>query len=641
MSPERSPGGAPGEAGWKDWVQARLRRLASDRPDALLDDLEIQHLVDVILHSSQLLDEAYTEERLGPILGRAGRGSGALASAALVRLETPGTPALARIRRLPDDARAVGDQCLFDVGVTGRTEFRGLALPELGIRAYRLASELLGRLAEDRRLREHFEHNRLRPLPLDEEIAFLRQCAQRFGIHAEFLRSLVASDSPATGLPREWAANLFPLARPGGGIEVPPGGDVALGGIGLAGPESPPEPVRLETLAAGRAGLSGTAPLEGESLGAGRSREEVVAAYERMLLFSSLDLAALRDGLRERVIGQNEAIQTLCDEFALHAAATQDPDKPGSFLLVGPTGVGKNHLVESLARLLEAQWRVPVPMLVIEAPNYTDPSDIHDLRGSTRGFIRSDEPGLLSLFHQTAATAPFSVILVDEVEKAHPHLRQFFLPLMDRGRVTDNRGQALHFGGCLVVFTSNLGYEDMLSAAAPIGYSGEAARGRAGEVRAEQGLRKALSPEFMNRLKIVRFAHLDTAAIGRIFDLEFGRIAARFEAAHGLALSVDPAAREELIARGYSRTFGARHLAAVLHRVCNVAVARKIREDESARPKGSGALQAWLEEVRRGERAFDEAEVRARVFEEARARTPYHRLHIDWDGETFTYSGLQ
>jgi ATP-dependent Clp protease ATP-binding subunit ClpA len=112
---------------------------------------------------------------------------------------------------------------------------------------------------------------------------------------------------------------------------------------------------------------------------------------------------------------------------------------------VGPTGVGKNHLVECLCRLLSGLWGTEVPMLTIEGPSYTYPSDIHELRGASAGFIRSDEDGLLATFHERAGKAPLAVILVDEVEKAHPQLRTFFLSMLDRGTVTDNRGRILDF----------------------------------------------------------------------------------------------------------------------------------------------------------------------------------------------------
>jgi ATP-dependent Clp protease ATP-binding subunit ClpA len=279
-------------------------------------------------------------------------------------------------------------------------------------------------------------------------------------------------------------------------------------------------------------------------------------------------------------------------------------------------------------------WGVEVPYLLIEGPNYTDASDINELRGSTRGFIRSDEEGILAEFHERAARAPFSVILVDEVEKAHPHLRKFFLSMMDRGTVTDNRGRQLAFPGVMLVFTSNAGYTESAERGGPIGYGGQDARESYEKAEAEAGLRKTLSPEFMNRVKIVRFAHLEPVAFDRIFDLELGRIAARYRQMHGLELSVTAAAREAMIRRGTSWQFGARHLASVVDRICNIEVARMILRDMTRRSvtggagPGAGDLLVWLREIRAGERAYDADEVRGRVLDETRARLPYSRIEV-------------
>ena len=133
------------------------------------------------------------------------------------------------------------------------------------------------------------------------------------------------------------------------------------------------------------------------------------------------------------VIDQQEAIDTVCDDFSLFATGTHSRRKPLSYFFIGPTGVGKNLLIERLVEALEGLWGLEVPLLLIEGPSYTYPSDINELRGSTRGFIRSDEEGLLTEFHHRASAAPFSVILVDEVEKAHAQLRKYFLSIMDRG----------------------------------------------------------------------------------------------------------------------------------------------------------------------------------------------------------------
>src|SRR5438093_6156896 len=337
------------------------------------------------------------------------------------------------------------------------------------------------------------------------------------------------------------------------------------------------------------------------------------------------------------VVDQPEAVDTVCEELSLFAAGTHDPDRPASYFFVGPTGVGKNHLVETLARILSGIWGIEVPFMQIEGPNYTDASDINELRGSTRGFIRSDEEGVLAEFHERSSQGPLSVILVDEVEKAHPHLRKFFLSLMDRGAVTDNRGRTLFFANSMLVFTSNLGFSESVGRAAPIGYRGDELRGSFEESEVNRALRQALSAEFVNRLRIIRFQHLTRASIEKIFDLEFERVRRRFLEVHGLDLVVAPAAKDEILARGYSHDYGARHLGALINRVATVEVSKRVKRDDEGSARMDREVLDYLRQIRRKERAFDPREVRARVLGAARVRVPYRTMTIGSEGGEFTY----
>jgi ATP-dependent Clp protease ATP-binding subunit ClpA len=328
-------------------------------------------------------------------------------------------------------------------------------------------------------------------------------------------------------------------------------------------------------------------------------------------------------------------VASLCDEFSLYAAGTRDPRKPPAYFLVGPTGVGKNHLVETLCRLLEGTWKIDIPVLTIEGPNYTYPSDINELRGATRGFIRSDEEGLLTTFHQESTAAPIAVILIDEVEKAHPQLLTFFLSILDRGTTTDNRGAVLNFANCM------LGYSDAQQRSAPIGYLDEDDRRGKTDRDIQRDLRRALKPEFVNRVRLIDFNRLSRSSAERILDLELERIARRYVEVHGLRVVLDAAARDELIRRGFSETFGARRLAATLESVCNVELAKKVRRDDRGALRDRGPLVTWLRELRAGKRAFSPEEVRSRVLRKTRARLDYDTVRISFDGERFVYEGVR
>lgn len=594
-----------------DRLEEQLRALAGSRPGAgIVDDLELRHLVSVILHGALLLQDLYGSERVGSIYTSDPKTiARTLISPLLAEAERSKLDLVARTGRLPDEVRLVGDKCLFDVGISRIRSFRGLDLQDLGIRAYRMASEVLEVLAEDRGLREFFDRNRLGPLPLSEEVAFLKQCAQRFAVHADLLLHLPRTHPPSAD---SISGVVFPIER----------NDSATGTAVLApsGPDLDPPPADSFDLEARR-----------------MSRDELLSAYERIVLFASLDVDRLRRELGGIVVDQAAAVDAICDEFALYAAGTHNLIRPASYFLVGPTGVGKNHLVETLGRLLGEMWGQEIPVLTIDGPNYTDASDINELRGSTRGFIRSDEEGLLSEFHARARLAPLSFILVDEVEKAHSHLRKFFLSIMDRGTVTDNRGKTLSFSNSMLFFTSNIGFSEAVQRGTPIGYRGDEERGVFEESEVGRGLRQALSAEFMNRVRILRFEHLSRSSIEKIFEIEFGKVRSRFQEVHAIELRVTESARDEILARGYSYDFGARHLSSVINDVANVEVSKRLKRDEPPRPPAGPGILDYLREIRSKDRAFDPRDVRARVLEAARVRVSYRTLTIDFEGGAFVY----
>jgi len=599
----------------QETLEARLRESARALSGLYgVDGLEVKHLVRVLTGCSLLLTDVYSDERIARIMQSDRFLLTSLVGQLIEDQRRSGGEVFYRIRRLPDDVRVIGDKALFDFGFLGLRKVKGYELGELGARAYRAAGEALELLAEDRRLREFFRQNKLLMLPLEDEVGFLRQCADRFPLYADILRTMHAEAAPSARTGHELATSVPLMAAVAESIapEAAP-----------AAPAPAPDYVDAARGEADRGSLF--------------SRDELLSAYERMVLFASLDIDRLRGALNAIIVDQEPAVNALCDEFTLAASGTRDLRKPPGYFLVGPTGVGKNHLVESLGRVLEGIWQLEIPMLTIEGPNYTYPADINELRGATRGFIRSDEEGLLSAFHERAAKTPVSIILVDEVEKAHAQLRTFFLSILDRGTTTDNRGRVLNLANALVFFTSNLGYSDRAQRGSPIGYGDEAAQTAGADADIRTDLRRALSPEFMNRVRMIHFARLTAGSAERILDLEFDRIAGRYHEVHDLTLVLDKAARRELLARGFSPAFGARRLAATLESVCNVAISQRIRRDDRRGPKDSDAVVSWLRELREGARPFDPNEVRREVLSQVRARLDYRTLRIHFRDGAFVY----
>lgn len=610
MGTERPPG-VKIESLEPEALAARLRESAGRvSPNRVMDDLELRHLVRVIHECSLLLKDVYTDRRIARIM-EPERLVDRLVQRFVERQPDIRGQERYLVRRLPDDVRRLADKALFDLGLLGRREVKGYDLADLGARAYLAAGEMLELLADDRRLRNFFRDNRLAMLPIEEEVVFLRQCADKFNLYAEVLKESASSESLSHS-PRK------PHDPPATELAMAVGQDI----------QTADDHDAAQYREAARGGDEGEAVL---------TRDQLLSSYERILLFSSLDLSMLDSALQSTVIDQPRAIKVLCDEFSLFAAGTRDLRRPPAYFLVGPTGVGKNHLVESLGRALAGLWKIEIPTLTIEGPNYTYPSDINELKGATRGFIRSDEDGILTAFHERSSRAPLSIILIDEVEKAHPQLITFFLSILDRGTTTDNRGNVLNFSNCMIFFTSNLGYSDAQQEAATVGFvDGEQRETvEAQDIRRE--LRRALKPEFVNRVRLIHLERLKHESAERILGLEFDKIARRYKEVHELRLTLDADARAELIRRGFSHTFGARRLGATLESVCNVEIAKKIRNEDGASNDDRAKLIDWLREVRDGQRPYDAEEVRRRVLDLARVQPGYRGLSIGFDGEDFTY----
>jgi hypothetical protein len=591
-----------------------------------MDGHELEHLVQVVTRCSALLGNVYTDDRLQAILVSDPRRLTGLVALPFL----PGVgqehlpPALARVRRLPGEAREVGDQALFDLAITGLGSVRGVSLEDLGPRAYRLAADVLELLAADARLRQHFQTGQPigRSGNIEDEVDFLRRCSDRFSLYARLLREAGDQDDQDDEgeEPASRSMILSPAARTGSSAMVP--------ATRSALTPAADQPAASADATEGRRGR----------FSEGMGRDHLLAAYERLLLFASLDLESLRGALAETVVDQEEAVSTLIDDFALFGVGTQHLSRPASYFLVGPTGVGKNYLVETLRELFQHQWGLEIPMLTIEGPNYTYPSDINELRGATRGFIRSDEPGLLTEFHERSAKAPVSIILVDEVEKAHAQLRKFFLSILDRGTVTDAQGQELSFAGALIFFTSNIGYKERDATSHPIGFAGEEAANAAYTSELAQSLRRTLSPEFINRVKLVRFRHLPRESARRILELEFEKIAHRYRDLHGIDLELSAAGRETLLDLGYSREYGARHLASVLHRTCNVEIGKMIRRDDDDTGRADPrALIHLVRDIRAGQQPLSMEELEQKVLEQARARVAYRKIVVDAERGQIVY----
>lgn len=285
----------------------------------------------------------------------------------------------------------------------------------------------------------------------------------------------------------------------------------------------------------------------------------------------------LDDTLHQRVVGQDEAVQKVAEAIQRSKAGIKDPSKPiGSFLFLGPTGVGKTELAKSLAAAL---FDDESAMVRLDMSEYMEKFSVSRLIGAPPGYVGYDEGGQLT---EAVRRKPYSVVLFDEVEKAHPDVFNVLLQVLDDGRITDSLGKTVDFKNTIIIMTSNLGSQYLLDG---IGADGEVKPEAAAAVDAE--VRAHFRPEFLNRLdEIIMFKPLTRQNIGGIVDLLLEETNRRL-ADQELSIELTPAAKQYIADEGYDPAFGARPLKRFLQKHVETLAAKLILSSDSGLHKGA------------------------------------------------------
>jgi ATP-dependent Clp protease ATP-binding subunit ClpB len=327
-----------------------------------------------------------------------------------------------------------------------------------------------------------------------------------------------------------------------------------------------PAAERELTEAATAAADEPSAPMVKEEVGPA-DVAEVVALWTgipagRLLEGETAKLLRMEDELAQRVVGQDEAVRAVSDAVRRARSGIADPDRPtGSFLFLGPTGVGKTELAKALASYLFDDERA---MVRIDMSEYGEKHSVARLVGAPPGYVGYDEGGQLT---EAIRRRPYSVILLDEVEKAHPDVFDVLLQVLDDGRLTDGQGRTVDFRNAILILTSNIGSV----------YINDASLSE--ESKREAALRAArehFKPEFINRLDdIVVFHSLDTVQLTSIVDIQVARLAQRLTDRR-LTLEVTPGAREWLAINGFDPVYGARPLRRLVQTAIGDKLARAL-----------------------------------------------------------------
>ena len=255
-------------------------------------------------------------------------------------------------------------------------------------------------------------------------------------------------------------------------------------------------------------------------------------------------LLHLDDILRKRVIGQDEAIEKICDAILRSRAGINDENRPiGSFMFLGPTGVGKTEVAKSLAeQLFDSEKNI----VRIDMSEYMEKFSVSRLLGAPPGYVGYEEGGQLT---EAVRRAPYSIVLLDEIEKAHPEVFNVLLQVLDDGRITDSKGNVVSFKNTIIIMTSNIGSQYLL-------------QGNNEETRheVEMELKAHFKPEFLNRIdEIVMFNSLDNQVVYKIIDKFIAQLSKRLEQ-QNISVQVSDGAKEEIAREGFDSTFGARPL---------------------------------------------------------------------------------
>jgi ATP-dependent Clp protease ATP-binding subunit ClpB len=283
-------------------------------------------------------------------------------------------------------------------------------------------------------------------------------------------------------------------------------------------------------------------------------------------------LARLDQHLNLRVIGQPEATQAVADAVRRSRAGMQDPKRPiGSFIFLGPTGVGKTETARALAEFLFDDEEA---MVRIDMSEYMEKHAVSRLIGAPPGYVGYEEGGQLT---EAVRRRPYSVVLFDEIEKAHPDVFNVLLQILDDGRVTDSQGRTVNFRNAVIIMTSNLGSPMILEAAGRMATQ-EGRDEVERQVLAE--MRRHFRPEFLNRVdEVIVFAPLGRAELKTIVDLQLRRLE-RLLAERKMTLRVTDAAKELIAEEGYDPAYGARPLKRSIQRLVQNPLAVRVLEGE-------------------------------------------------------------
>ena len=321
--------------------------------------------------------------------------------------------------------------------------------------------------------------------------------------------------------------------------------------------------------------------------------EEVVSMIsgvpvQRMAQAEGVRLKGMKQALLSKVIGQDKAVETLVRSIQRSRVGLKDPNKPiGTFLFLGPTGVGKTHLAKELAKNM---FGTTDAIIRIDMSEYMEKFTVSRLVGAPPGYVGYEEGGQLT---EKVRRHPYSIVLLDEIEKAHSDVFNMLLQVMDEGRLTDSLGRTVDFKNTIIIMTSNIGTRQLKEFGKGIGFTAQTGENEKEHTNSviRKALNKSFAPEFINRLdEIVTFDQLDIASLEKIIDIELAGLYKRIEGC-GYHLLLDQEAKRFVAEKGYDVQFGARPLKRSIQNHLEDGLAELIINEE---PQAGDTLHVYM-----------------------------------------------
>jgi ATP-dependent Clp protease ATP-binding subunit ClpC len=285
-------------------------------------------------------------------------------------------------------------------------------------------------------------------------------------------------------------------------------------------------------------------------------------------------LANMYDLIKEKVIGQDDAVRKTVKAIQRNRVGLKDPNKPiGSFIFLGPTGVGKTQLAKVIAKYM---FDSEEALIRIDMSEYMEKFSISRLIGAPPGYVGYEEGGQLT---EKVRRKPYSVILLDEIEKAHPDVFNLLLQALDDGQMTDSLGRKIDFKNAVIIMTSNIGSRDLKDFGTGVGFKTGAKEAQSDSLTKgviQNALKKAFAPEFLNRIDdVIMFNSLSKDDIFKIIDIEMEGFIKRLET-NGYKLKIDRAAKDFIAEKGFDANFGARPLKRAIQKYLEDPLAEEI-----------------------------------------------------------------